>query len=116
MSWPAVDIKAGVTITHVITVKIKDPIPDTPISSADPTHFDHTMVNGYGDVVVIKLPGTIVSLTETVNGKLVNTGPGTSLLAVFGLTMVVGYFFARSRLLSEEVAIVRNDYAATGGL
>ncbi len=116
ISWPAIDIKAGQTVTKLLTVKIKDPIPDTPISSSDPLHFDHRMTNVYGDTVIVNLPGNVVTLTQTVNGKLINTGPGTSVIAIVSLTVIVGYFFARSRLLSEEIDIVRSDYAATGGL
>ncbi len=116
VSWPAVDMQPGQTVTHKLTVKIKDPIPDTLPATSDPNHFDHRMVNIYGDTVTITLPGDIITVTQTVNGKLVNTGPGTSVIAIMSLTIVVGYFFARSRLLSEEIDIVRNDYAATGGL
>jgi uncharacterized repeat protein (TIGR01451 family) len=116
VTWPAVDIKRGETVTHQLTVKIKDPIPNTPASSSDPAHFDHRMTNVYGDTVIINLPGSVVSVTQRVNGQLVNTGPGTSLIAIVSLTVVVGYFFARSRLISEEVDLVRSDYASTGGL
>jgi hypothetical protein len=46
---------------------------------------------------------------------LPNTGPGTSLIGGMGITLVVGYFFARSRLLAKEVNIIRTDFAMTGG-
>lgn len=116
VTWPAANVSAGQTLTQFLTVKIKNPIPNTPISASDPGHFDHQMTNVYGDTIVVKLPGNVVTLTQHVNQQLVNTGPGASVIALVGLTVIVGYFFARSRLMREEIDIVRSDYAATGGL
>ncbi len=116
VSWPKTDIKAGATNTQKITVKIKDPIPNTPASSSDPAHFDMTMTNVYGNAINIKLPPTVIKTTELVTTTLPNTGPGTSLLIASITTMVIGYFFARSRLLAKELDIVRTDFSGTGGI
>ena len=115
VSWPASDIKPKQTLTEMITVKIMDPIPDTPISSSDPGHFDHKMTNVYGDTVVINLPPTIVTAVQTVNNTLPNTGPGTSVIVAFVIMLLIGYFFARSRLLAREAMLVRNEYSQFGG-
>lgn len=115
ISWPKEDLKAGKSITHTITVKIKSPIPATPVSSSDPTHFDMKMTNVFGNTVEINLPKTPEKQVELVTKQLPNTGPGASLIAGFTLTMIVGYFFARSRLLAKELDIVRADFGAAGG-
>ncbi len=114
VSWPAVDIQPKQTLSELITVKVKNPIPDTPISASDPGHFDHKMTNVYGDTVVISLPQTIITIAQTVNTTLPNTGPGTSIAIAFGIVLIVGYFFARSRLLAKETRLVRNEYTQTG--
>jgi len=106
VTYPAQDIKAGATATEQITVKVKDPIPSTPVSSSDPGHFDMVMTNVYGNTINVKLPPTTVKTTEQVVSTLPNTGPGTGLIISFGMALVVGYFFARSRLLAKEAEIV----------
>ncbi len=116
IKWSAADIDAGRTITREFRVKIKNPIPQTPVSVSDPSTFDLTLTNVYGNTVIIKLPGSIVKTTEKVATTLPNTGPGTSLFIGFMFTVIVGYFFSRSRLLARELAIVKHDYAATGGV
>ena len=70
-----------------------------------------TMTNVYGDTVTIKLPPSITKQTELVTTELPKTGPGTSLAIGFVLTTVVGYFFARSRLMAKELDMVRKDFA-----
>lgn len=114
--WPEVDLNPGATITKKVTVKVKDPIPETPASSSDPGSFDLTMTNVfYGKSINIKLPPTIIKTTEQVTYTLPSTGPGTTVAIAVSLTVIVGYFLARSRLLAEELDIVRDDYATSGG-
>jgi len=114
--WPGNDPGANQTINRSFTVKIKNPIPSTPVSSSDPAHFDLIMTNVYGNTVTIKLP---VSMSKGVElgatTTLPNTGPGSTMAAVFGFTVFVSYFFARSRLFAKELDIVKTDYTTTGG-
>lgn len=117
ISWPKQDIGAGATITKKITVKIKNPIPQTPASSSDPGSFDLVMNNVYyGTAVNIKLPPGVTKSAELVTQSLPSTGPGTTLVLGFVLVTVVSYFFARSRLMAEELDIVRSDFGSTGGI
>ncbi len=113
--WPAQDIATKQVVKKVITVKIKNPLPATPRSSSDPGHFDMIMTNVYGDSVTIKLPPPITKQTEITVQTLPNTGPGTSLVVGFGVTVIVGYFFARSRLMAKELDVVRTDFTTSGG-
>lgn len=115
VSWPAINIDAGATITNKVTVKIKEMLPNTPASSSDPEHFNMIMTNVYGNTVNIKLPGSVPKQIEVVTTQLPKTGPGTSLAVAFLLTVVIAYFFARSRLLAKELDIVRTDFGSVGG-
>jgi uncharacterized repeat protein (TIGR01451 family) len=108
--YPAVDIKASQTVEKKFTVKVKDPVPSTPVSSSDPGSFDLTMTNVYGDTIKIKVPPKGVKIIEAT--KLPNTGPGENMAIAFVLTAVVGYFFFRSRLLTKELDLVREEYTA----
>lgn len=114
--WPKQDIAAGATIQKKITVRVKDPVPQTPISSSDRGSYDLVMTNVYfGTSVNIKLPPSITKTTENVIEQLPNTGPGATLIGGFTITTLVSYFFARSRLLAKELDIVRTEYVTTGG-
>ncbi len=109
--WPATDIKPGQVIQKRITVKVKSPIPNTPVSSSDPASFDCIMTNTFGnsESVNIKLSCAVLKTVETTT-TLPNTGPGEALAVGFGLTVIVAYFFARSRLFATELDIVRHDF------
>ncbi len=114
--WPAVDIEPAATITKFITVKVKDKIPQTPSPGSDPGSFDLVMTNVYGKTINIKVPGGVIKRTEQTISQLPNTGPGTTIGVGFGITMLVSYFFARSRLMTKELNTVRKEYASSGGV
>lgn len=115
--WVKKDLAAGGTVTETLTVKIKNPIPQTPISSSNPGTGDMTMTNVYGNSVNIKLPPSVVKTTEQLTTTtLPSTGPGTSIAIGFSITTLIAYFFARSRLFATELDIVRHEYAQVGAL
>lgn len=112
VSWKAATIKAGNTLTHKITVRVKSQIPLTAPPVGDPMHFDRIMTNVYGNSVNIKVPlppgstpivtaATDVAASET----LPKTGAGEGLLLAGAVIIVAGYFFARARLLVNESMI-----------
>ncbi len=113
--WKPVDIKAGETVQRNLLVTIKDPIPETPVSSSHPGSFDLIMTNVYGDTVNIKLPASTLKTAEQAVTTLPNTGPGESLAAIVVIATMASYFFARSRLVAKELDIVRTEFASTGG-
>lgn len=109
LSWPAADIKAGQSLVRSFTVKIKSPIPSTPVSSSDAGHFDAAITNVYGNAVQVKLQTPVLKTTEVINNTLPNTGPGASLIAISLVAFGAAYLFARSRLILHELSIVRTD-------
>lgn len=112
VTWPAETIAANSTASHKITVRVKDPIPQTPISSSDNMHFDLIMTNVYGNTINIKLPGSPPKQVEATAATLPNAGPGTTLLLA-GLTMILaGYFYARSSLLAKESNLALREMAS----
>lgn len=117
LSWNGTfTLKANESVTKVFRVKVKDPIPSTP--SPDTTNKsagDLVMHNKYGNDIEIKLPGTPVKTVELVNSTLPKTGPGASLTIGFITMTIVGYFFARSRLMAKELVLVKDEYVETSG-
>lgn len=102
ITWPKTDIKSGETATVQVTVKVMNPIPQTPVGSSDPTRFDLNMTNVYGNTVTIRLPGSPQKTVETVAATLPNTGPGTSLFIGSVIVVAASYFYGRARLLAKE--------------
>jgi len=112
ITWSDVSIPANGSVTHQIRVTLKDPIPSTNAPSSVSASYDCRISNNYGNEITIDVDCPAVKGLET----LPNTGPGASLAAMTGVTVVIGYFFSRSRLLSKEINYVRQDYVATGGM
>ncbi|CAN5199357.1 hypothetical protein BH09PAT3_BH09PAT3_3120 [soil metagenome] len=114
VTWPSATIKPGTTLTHKITVRVKNPLPVNTPPAGDPNHFDHVMTNVYGNTVNINVPlppgvSPVVTVSTTTSEALPKTGPGESLVLAVALIIVVGYFFARSRLLVNESMIVMQE-------
>lgn len=116
LAWGAVAIKPGETITKVFSIKIKDPLPSTPRSSSDPNRFDLAISNVYGNSTVVKLPASSIKIVEAASLTLPSTGPGAGLLAGFITTAIIGYFFARSRLMAKELSIIQANNTVPGGM
>lgn len=114
VTWPQADIKADKSITVSFTVRVKNPIPSTPVSSSDPGHFDLTMTNVYGNTVSVKLPPPTIKVAEVVATTLPSTGPGTSMVILASIVVFAGYLFARSKLVAKELDIIRTDFVSTG--
>lgn len=114
--WKPVDIKVGETVTRIFKIQVKATLPSTPTPPNDPESFDLRMDNIYGNEVQIKVASPSVGKTvEQVTTTLPKTGPGTSTAVAVALTVIVGYFFARSRLMAKELDMVREEYATAGG-
>lgn len=110
--WEDITIPANSSVVQYFRVKIKDPIPSTNSPSAVSTNYDCKISNEYGTEITMSINCPLVKGLET----LPNTGPGSSLIMMTGITSVIGYFFARSRLLAKEVSLIRRDFIATGGV
>jgi uncharacterized repeat protein (TIGR01451 family) len=114
LSWDAVTILPGRTIAKNFSVRVKDPLPSTPISASDPLSYDFVMQNIYGRTITIKLDKPASKLIEQGVKTLPNTGPGSSLIISFVGAMIIGYFFYRSRLLSKELELVHYEFSSGG--
>jgi hypothetical protein len=112
LSWKDIKIPANGEVKHFYRVKIKDPIPTTNKPSNITGDFDCRIVNEYGNRLTVNVNCPLVKGVES----LPETGPGSSLAILGCITTIIGYFFARNRLLAKELDYVRSDFAATGGM
>jgi uncharacterized repeat protein (TIGR01451 family) len=113
VTWPTVDIPARQIVKKTLTIKVKDTIPATPTSTSDPAHFDCYMTNVFENSITIKVACPISKTVETTT-TLPSTGPGSSIAVGFAVMAIIGYFFARARLFTTELDVVRTDYAQGG--
>ncbi len=109
--WPGVNIPGGKTVSKTFTIKVDNPIPTTPASASDPSYFNLTMTNTFGNTIVIKLPPTPTHTIQTITTTLPNTGPGTTIMIGAIVIAIAGFFLYRSRLLTKEVKIAVSEQA-----
>jgi hypothetical protein len=114
VSFPAFAIPATGSVTKKFRVTIKSPIPSTNQPGAMSTNFDCNISNKFGNQIDVPINCPPAKTAEYVATTLPNTGPGSSLLIGFIATVVIAYFFARSRLLGKELDLVRTEYASGG--
>lgn len=116
LRWTSPTIAAKSVEVKTITVKVKDVIPTTNRPSDASQDYDCHLSNRYGNEVTMNVGCPVVKGIESTAGKLPNTGPGTMAFVSIGVTVLAGYFLARSKLLAKELDIVRADYAVAGGM
>ncbi|MFZ1323577.1 MAG: hypothetical protein WAQ57_00260 [Candidatus Saccharimonadales bacterium] len=116
VNWQNQVVKANSDLVKVFRVQMKSPIPSTNQPSTMTTSYDCQLSNKFGNQLDIAVDCPVPKSAEYITERLPNTGPGTSLLIGFAGTAVIAYFFARSRLLAQELELIRTDFAQTGGL
>jgi hypothetical protein len=110
LKWSPATINPGQYVKHTVTIKVKNPIPSTPISTSDPKSFNLSMYNYYGNDVVVKVTPPPAKVIETASTQLPATGSGTTFIIVLLFAALVLYFYARNRQLVREVKILSNEY------
>jgi hypothetical protein len=110
IAWPAVTVASNQTVYHTVTVKVKDPIPTTPVSSSDPMSFNLQMNNLFGNKVSVAVAPPAPKQIETAAAQLPDTGAATSTMIVLLFAALVVYFYLRNRQLMTEIKLLHNDY------
>lgn len=108
--WANQEIAPNGQVTKLFRVTMKSPIPSTNQPNTTAPDYDCKIENDYGNDIAISVDCPVIKSVE----KLPNTGPGTTVGIAFVVTVISGYFFARSRLLAKELDIVKRDYTASG--
>lgn len=114
ISWAGQTVPASGTLTKKFRVTVKDPVPSTN-STVMSTGYDCVISNKYGTEIAIPINCPAAKTAEYIASTLPNTGPGTSIAIGAVITITIGYFFARSRLLGKELDLIRTEYATGGG-
>ena len=114
LTWSPVTIPAGGKVEKTFSVKVKNPIPATPVSVSNPLSFDNVLHNKYGRDVNVYLNKPVNKVIEQTATVLPATGPGTGMFIAVTAVVIIGYFFYRSRLLTTELEIVHHEFSSGG--
>jgi len=108
--WTGVDIKPGEEIAKIFKVKIKDPVPNTPVSQSDPLSFDLCLDNVFGDSeITVCIDKPVVKAVEETAAELPNTGISLNIILTTLFVGAVTYFFMRNRQLIKEISIIKHE-------
>jgi len=114
ITWPSQTIQPGAVLAINFTVKIKNPIPSTPVGISDKNSFDLRLDNVYGNAVQITLTPPISKQVEGAATSLPATGAPVSTMIVLFVCAFSLFFYFRNRQLLAEVKLLRGEYQ--GGL
>ncbi|HEY6737016.1 MAG TPA: PKD domain-containing protein [Candidatus Saccharimonadia bacterium] len=114
LTWPAVSIDPGATLLKTFSVKIKSPVPSTPLGVSDRFSYDLRLDNIYGNQVSITVAPPPAKQIEGASTSLPDTGAATSTLIILAVAFLAVYFYFRNRQLMTEIHILRGSYQ--GGL
>jgi PKD repeat protein len=114
LTWPAVTIQPGETLNTTFTVRIKDPIPATPVGISDKNSYDLRLDNVYGNTVEITLTPPVAKQVEIASQTLPDTGAPTGTIIVLVVSGLSLFFYLRNRQLLSEIRLLRGEYQ--GGL
>lgn len=112
LEWPSVTLGAGQFQSRTFVVQLLDTIPATPKGASDPTSYDCSMVNVFGNDVTINVNCAPAKVVEEVVSEMPQTGPAENMLFSGIVLAVVTYFYARSRQINKEIRLIRRDLNA----
>ncbi len=113
ISWPAIEIKPGMTIQKIVSVQVKSTIPAIAQSTSNPESYNCRLVNDFaGNQTTIMVQCPTPKVVEQVVAQLPHTGTTENILFAGLLISIVTYFYARSRQVKKEVRLIRRDLNA----
>ena len=110
LTWPAATIKPGAVLSTTFTVKIKNPVPSTPVGLSDPNSFDLRLDNIYGDAIQISVAPSFGKQVEAAATNLPATGPSAGTIIVLGVCAISLFFYFRNRQLMTEIRLLRGEF------
>jgi hypothetical protein len=115
LHWTIPALAAQSSDVKTVKIKIKDNIPLTNTPSKLSPDYSCHFSNDYGNEVTINVDCPAAKSVEQAATSLPNTGPGASIVTGAVVAAMAGYLFSRSRIMSKELLVVRNEYLSSGG-
>lgn len=112
LTWPDVQLAAKTTDKRTFVVIINNEITGAPRGANDPSAYNCTISNSYGNTININMQCPVAKTLESTIRLLPVTGTVGNVVFSALLLTLVAYFYARSRLLNKEVRIIRKEHNA----
>ncbi len=113
LTWPSITLKPGQSQTRMFTIQVFDTIPAMGTGVSDPSSYDCTMTNTFGNSIDVDVECPIQKeIVEQTVAELPHTGPRENMIFAGVLFSLVVYFYARSRQMKKEVRLIRRDLNA----
>jgi LPXTG-motif cell wall-anchored protein len=115
LAWPATPVKPGESFIKAFTIRVKDPLPTTPVGLSDKFSYDLRMDNIYGNNVRIQLEAPLAKQVEGASTQLPDTGAATSTIIILAVSALTLFFYFRNRQLMTEIKLLRGHHYQGGG-
>ena len=109
LSWAEESVQPGASISKNFAVRLKPHLAATAQGLSNPTSYDCIMSNTYGNSLYIPVACPAAKHVEVIAGALPTVSGVVSLAISYFFLFSVIYFYLRSRLLREEVRLIRKD-------
>lgn len=109
LSWPQASVPPGAVQERTFVVQLFSRLPATPKGQSNPASYDCTLAVAYGTQVQTAVACPPAKTAETILGLLPSGGMTTNVLFAVVTLATVGYFYARTRQLKNEIRIIRHD-------
>lgn len=112
LSWPEVTIEQNTKQTRTFVVRILDSIPATSRGLANTQSYDCKMTNSFGNTININVDCPVIKTVENIVTRLPKIGITENIIFATSILLISLYLYARSRLLSKEIKIIRKDISS----
>lgn len=109
LSWPDITLSPKETQTRTIVIRLLDSIPATAQGSSDPSSYDCSMTNVFGNSLNINVDCPTPKIIETIAKDMPKTGWIENLIFSSVILILSAYFFARTRQLEKEIRLIRKN-------
>lgn len=109
ISWPRVQLQPGTSQERTFVMQLFSTIPATGVGQSNPASYDCMVTLSYGNIVKSSVECPSAKGIEGILYQMPPAGIGLNIAFSITLTMVVLYFFIRTRQLRQEVRIIRHD-------
>ena len=109
LSWQQVQLRPGETQKRTFAMQLLAQLPATPVGQSNPSSYDCMITVAFGGDVRIPVDCPTLKGVEGLIQQLPPTNAMTNVAFAVGLSLVVLYFYTRTRQLKKEIRIIRHD-------
>jgi len=109
LSWPDITLSPKETQTRTIVIRLLDSIPATAQGYSNPSSYDCSMTNVFGNSLNIRVDCPTTKIIERISKDLPKTGLIENIAFSSIILILSTYFFARTRQLEKEIRLIRKN-------